>query len=49
MKYEYSTLTRTLTVFGVKMTHIFDKVNASEIDALVIDAKLKEARWRNCK
>lgn len=49
MKYEYSTLTRTLTVFGVKMTHIFDKVNASEIDALVIDAKLKEERWRDKK
>lgn len=49
MKYEYPTLTRTLTVFGVKMTHIFDKVNASEIDALVINAKLKEARWRDRK
>ncbi|MEG2272241.1 hypothetical protein WH243_01160 [Acinetobacter sp. MYb177] len=49
MKFEYSTLTRTLTVFGVKMTHIFDKVNASEIDALVINAKLKEARWRDRK
>ena len=49
MKYEYSTLTRTLTVFGVKMTHIFDKVNASEIDALVINARLREARWRDRK
>lgn len=49
MKYEYSASTRTLTVFGVKMTHIFDKVNASEIEALVINAKLKEARWRDRK
>ncbi|MGY6625932.1 hypothetical protein [Acinetobacter johnsonii] len=49
MSYHYSTITRTLTVFGVKMTHIFDKVNGSEIDAFVIDAKLKEARWRDRK
>lgn len=49
MSYHYSTSTRTLTVFGVKMTHIFDKVNASEIDVLVINAKLKEARWRDRK
>ena len=49
MSYHYSTITRTLTVFGAKMTHIFDKVNASEIDALVINAKLKEARWRDRK
>lgn len=46
MKYEYSTLTRTLTVFGVKMTHIFRNTGAGEIEELVTDAKFKEATWR---
>ena len=46
MKFEYSTITRILTVFGVKMTHIFNNVNSSEVDGLIVDAKLKEATWR---
>jgi len=46
MNYHYSTITRTLKVFGVKMTHIFSNVGVGEIDELVINAKLKEATWR---
>jgi len=46
MKFKYSTLTRTLEVFGSKMTHIYENVSAGEIDTLVINAKLKEATWR---
>jgi hypothetical protein len=46
MKFKYSTITRTLTVFGGKMTHIFDNVNESEVTALVADAKFKESVWR---
>lgn len=46
MKFKYSTITRTLTVFGAKMTHIFENVGVGEIDTLVINAKLKEATWR---
>jgi hypothetical protein len=46
MKFNYSTITRTLTVFGGNMTHIFDNVNESEILALVANAKFKEATWR---
>lgn len=46
MKFSYSTITRTLTVFGSKMTHIFDNVNESEVSAFVADAKFKEAVWR---
>lgn len=46
MKFKYSTLTRTLEVFGSKMTHIFDNVNESEITDLVANAKFKDAIWR---
>ncbi|WP_180007940.1 hypothetical protein [Acinetobacter sp. YH16057] len=46
MKFKYSTITRTLTVFGAKMTHIFENVGVGEIESLVINAKLKEATWR---
>ena len=46
MSYHYSTITRTLTVFGAKMTHIFKNTGAGEIEELVTDAKLKEATWR---
>jgi len=45
MKFKYSTRTRTLTVFGAKMDHIFHNVSVGEIEELVIDAKFKEARW----
>ena len=44
--YHYSTITRTLKVFGAKMTHIFSNISVGEIDELVINAKLKEATWR---
>ncbi|MCG2572002.1 hypothetical protein LVY74_00315 [Acinetobacter sp. ME22] len=47
MGWKYSNRTRTLTVFGKKMTHIFDKVLESEIDQLLVDAKFKEALWRD--
>jgi hypothetical protein len=33
MSYHYSTITRTLTVFGAKMTHIFKNTGAGEIEA----------------
>lgn len=46
MKFNYSSITRTLTVFGAKMTHIFNNVSAGEIEHLIIDAKFKEATWR---
>lgn len=46
MKFKYSTITRTLTVFGTKMTHVFDNVSVGEIEELVINAKFKEALWR---
>lgn len=46
MKFHYSTRSRILTVFGSKMDHIFENVNASEIESLICDAKFKEARWR---
>ena len=46
MKFKYATITRTLTVFGAKMDHIFHNVSAGEIEALIIDAKFKEATWR---
>lgn len=46
MNYHYSTITRTLKVFGAKMTHIFSNVGAGEIEELVINAKFKEANWR---
>ena len=48
MKFSYSTITRTLTVFGSKMTHIFENVGIGEIDDLIINAKFKEANWRWC-
>ncbi len=46
MKFNYSPITRTLTVFGVKMDHIFQNVSVGEIEELIIDAKFKEANWR---
>ncbi len=46
MKFRYSSQSRTLIVFGNKMDHIFENVNASEIESLICDAKFKEARWR---
>lgn len=45
MKFKYSTITRTLTVFGAKMDHIFHNVGVGEIEELVINAKFKEATW----
>lgn len=46
MSFHYSTITRTLTVFGAKMTHIFNNTSAGEIEELITDAKFKEATWR---
>lgn len=46
MKFRYSSQSRTLIVFGSKMDHLFENVNASEIESLICDAKFKEARWR---
>ncbi|GEM_PF-302254 len=46
MKFHYSTRTRHLTVFGSKMDHHFENVNASEINDLITDAKFKEVVWR---
>lgn len=46
MKFRYSSQSRTVIVFGSKMDHIFENVNASEIESLICDAKFKEARWR---
>ncbi len=47
MKFKYSTITRTLEVFGGNMTHIFDNVNESEVSELVANAKFKESVWRS--
>lgn len=47
MKFRYSSRTRHLIVFGSKMEHHFENVNASEINNLIFDAKFKEARWRS--
>ncbi len=46
MKFNYSTMTRTLIVFGSKMTHIFENVGIGEIEDLIVNAKFKEATWR---
>ena len=46
MKFKYSTITRTLEVFGSKMTHIYENVSAGEVEDLIINAKFKEACWR---
>lgn len=46
MKFHYSTRSRILIVFGNKMDHHFQNVNASEIESLILDAKFKEACWR---
>lgn len=46
MKYRYSTMTRILLVIGTHMNHQFDNVNPSEIDACLMNVKLKEATWR---
>lgn len=46
MRFQYSTITRTLTVFGSKMTHIFNNVGVGEIEDLIVNAKFKEACWR---
>lgn len=46
MKFNYSSITRTLTVFGARMPHIFENVGIGEIEGLVINAKFKEATWR---
>ncbi|ENW97377.1 hypothetical protein F904_00215 [Acinetobacter dispersus] len=43
MKFNYSTITRILEVFGHHMTHIFENVNESEIPALIDNAKFKES------
>lgn len=42
MKFRYSSTFRTLIVFGSKMDHIFENVNASEIESLICDAEAKE-------
>lgn len=46
MRFKYSTLTRTLTVFGCKMTHIYENVSAGEIEDLIVNAKFKEANFK---
>ena len=46
MNFKYSTITRTLTVFGAKMTHIYSNVGVGEIEDLITNAKFKEAIWR---
>jgi len=46
VKFTYSSITRTLTVCGAKMTHIFQNVSLGEIEDLISNAKLKEATWR---
>lgn len=46
MKFSYSTITRTLTVFGSKMTHVFDNVGIGEIDDLIVNAKFNEANFK---
>ncbi len=47
MKFKYSTITRILTVFGAKMTHMFSNVGVGEIEELVTNAKFKETNWRS--
>ena len=47
MKFNYSTITRTLTVFGAKMDHIFNNVSVGEIEELLINAKFKGKRPLN--
>lgn len=47
MKFKYSSITRTLAVFGSKMTHIFDNVGIGDIEELIVNAKFKEATWRS--
>jgi len=47
MKYTYSSITRTLTVIGCTMDHIFTNVGLFEIEALLTNAKFKEATWRS--
>lgn len=46
MRFNYSSITRTLIVFGAKMDHIFKNVSVGEIEELITDAKYKEATWR---
>lgn len=46
MRFQYSTITRTLTVFGSKMTHIYENVGAGEIEDLIVNAKFKEANFK---
>lgn len=46
MKFNCSSITRTLIVFGAKMDHIFENVGIGEIESLIINAKFKEATWR---
>lgn len=46
MKFKYSTLTRTLEVFGIKMTHIFNNVGVGEIEDLIVNANFKEANFK---
>lgn len=46
MKLNYSTMTRTLTVFGSRMTHIFENVGIGEIEDLIVNAKFREVTWR---
>ncbi len=49
MKFNYSTQTRILYVFGGNMTHIFQNVNESEVSALIADAKAAEAKTKYLK
>lgn len=46
MGWKYSNTTKTLTVFGKKKTHVFDNVLESEIDQLLVNAKVKDSIWR---
>lgn len=45
MKFRYSSQCRRLIVFGSKMDHIFENVNASEIESLICDAEAKEENF----
>lgn len=45
MKFRYSSTFRTLIVFGSIMDHIFENVNASEIESLICDAEAKEENF----
>lgn len=49
MGWKYSSITKTLMVFGKQMTHVFDNVLESEINHFLVDAKFKEALWRTKK